>query len=294
MSKKIITRRDFLKAGAGIALGGILIKEDKTKVEKGSERVVLIRDKNVFITKNNFNPRIVQKMIDEALMVLTGENDPLKAWKTIIRPNDIVGIKSNVWAYLPTPKEVEEAIVKRIKEVGVSADKISVDDRGVLRNRIFKEATALINVRPLRTHHWAGIGGCIKNYIMFTLTPFLLHPDSCADLGSIWQKPVVKDKTRLNILVAFRPLFHGIGPHHYSEYYVWDYKGIIVGFKPATVDALGVRIIQNKRKEFFGEDKPLYVPPKHVYVAGTKYNLGETDLSKVKIEKLGWEEGILI
>ncbi len=129
MSKKIITRRDFLKAGAGIALGGILIKEDKTKVEKGSERVVLIRDKNVFTTKDNFNPRIVQKMIDEALMILTGENDPLKAWKTIIRPNDIVGIKSNVWAYLPTPEEVEEAIVKRVKEVGVSVDNISVDDR---------------------------------------------------------------------------------------------------------------------------------------------------------------------
>lgn len=292
MGKRIITRRDFLKAGAGIAIGGLFFREEK--VQKRTERVVLIRDKNVFTTKDNFNPKIVQRMIDEALMVLTGENEPLKAWKVILRPDDILGIKSNVWAYLPTPKEVEEAIVKRAREVGISPDRISVDDRGVLKNKIFKQATALINVRPLRTHHWAGIGGCIKNYIMFTPTPFLLHPDSCAELGSLWHKPIVKDKTRLNILIAFRPLFHGIGPHHYSETYVWDYKGMIVGFQPATVDALGVRIIQEKRKEFFGEDKPLYVPPKHVYVAGTKYNLGETDLSKVKIERLGWEEGILL
>jgi hypothetical protein len=292
MSKGIITRRDFLKAGAGIFLGGMIFSGEKEKNLR--ERVILIRDKNVFKSKNDFDPKIVQKMIDEALMLLTGENDPLRAWKTILRPDDTVGIKSNVWAYMPTPKEVEEAIVKRVREVGVPSERISVDDRGVLRNKVFKEATALINVRPLRTHHWAGIGGCIKNYIMFTPTPFLLHPDSCAELGSLWQKPIVKDKTRLNILIAFRPLFHGIGPHHYSESYVWDYKGMIIGFKPATVDAVGVRLIQRKREEFFGEDKPLYVPPKHVFVAGTKYNLGETDLSKVKIEKLGWEEGILI
>lgn len=294
MGKRIITRRDFLKAGAGIAIGGLLFTEEEKKFQKETEKVVLIRDKNVFNTKDSFNPKTVQRMIDEALMVLTGENDPLKAWKFILRSDDILGIKSNVWAYLPTPKEIEEAIVKRAKEVGISSDRISVDDRGVLRNRIFKEATALINVRPLRTHHWAGIGGCIKNYIMFTPMPFLIHPDSCAELGSIWHKPIVKDKTRVNILIAFRPLFHGIGPHHYSESYVWNYKGMIVGFKPATVDALGVRIIQEKRKEFFGEEKPLYVPPRHIYVAGSKYNLGETDLSKVKIEKLGWEEGILI
>jgi hypothetical protein len=292
MSKGIITRRDFLKAGAGIFLGSMIFSGEKEKNLR--ERVILIRDKNVFKSKNDFDPKIVQKMIDEALMLLTGENDPLRAWKTILRPDDTVGIKSNVWAYMPTPKEVEEAIVKRVREVGVPSERISVDDRGVLRNKVFKEATALINVRPLRTHHWAGIGGCIKNYIMFTPTPFLLHPDSCAELGSLWQKPIVKDKTRLNILIAFRPLFHGIGPHHYSESYVWDYKGMIIGFKPATVDAVGVRLIQRKREEFFGEDKPLYVPPKHVFVAGTKYNLGETDLSKVKIEKLGWEEGILI
>ncbi len=294
MSKWIITRRDFLKAGAGIVLGELLFKDEKEKSQRQVEKIILIRDRNVFTTKNDFNAKIVQRMIDEALMALTGENEPIKAWKAILKPDDIVGIKSNVWAYLPTPKEVEDAIVKRVKEVGVSAERISIDDRGVLRNRIFKKSTALINVRPLRTHHWSGIGGCIKNYIMFTPTPFLIHPDSCAELGSIWHKPIVKDKTRLNILVAFRPLFHGIGPHHYSESYVWDYKGIIMGFKPATVDALGVLLIQKKREEFFREEKPLYVPPKHVFVAGTKYNLGETDLSRVRIEKLGWEDGILV
>ncbi len=295
MEKKVITRRDFLKAGAGIAIGGLFLeREDKPAKKDVKERVVLIRDRNVFSSKNNFDKKIVQRMLDEAVMGLTGISEPLKAWKEIIRSDDTVGIKSNEWAYLPTPQEVEGAIIKRVMEVGVPAEKIAVGDRRVLRNNVFQSSTALINVRPLRTHHWSGIGGCIKNYIMFTPTPFMIHPDSCAELGSIWHYPIVKGKTRLNILLAFRPLFHGIGPHHYSESYVWDYKGILVGFKPATLDAIGVEIIQRKRREFFGEEKPLYVPPKHVFVAGSKYGLGETGLSKIEIEKLGWQEGILI
>ncbi|MGQ9617640.1 MAG: DUF362 domain-containing protein [Candidatus Aminicenantia bacterium] len=294
MRKKIITRRDFFKVSAGLAISGFFAIDKEERTEKSSENVILIRDKNVYTTKNTFDRKIIQRILDEGLMALTGENEPLKAWKRIIKPDDMVGIKSNVWAYLPTPSELEDAIVKRVMDVGVSPDKIAVDDRRVLRNKVFQNSTALINVRPLRTHHWAGIGGCIKNYIMFLEMPFTIHPDSCAELGSVWQKPIVKGKTRLNILVAFRPLFHGIGPHHYSKSYVWDYKGLILGFQPATVDSVGVALIMRKRMEFFGEEKPLYVPPKHVYVAGKKYGLGETEISKIKIEKLGWQEGILI
>jgi hypothetical protein len=60
-------------------------------------------------------------------------------------------------------------------------------------------ATALINARPMRSHHWAGVGSLIKNYIMFIPEPISIHPDSCADLASIWDLPVVKGKTRLKV-----------------------------------------------------------------------------------------------
>ncbi|KPJ55605.1 MAG: hypothetical protein AMJ42_06545, partial [Deltaproteobacteria bacterium DG_8] len=155
-------------------------------------------------------------------------------------------------------------------------------------------ATALINVRPLRTHHWSGVGTVIKNYIMFVKNPSSHHPDTCADLATIWKLPLVQGKTRLNILVLFTPLFHGIGPHHFNSKYIWAYKGLLVGLDPVAIDSTGVRILLAKRKEFFGEVRPLNPPPKHVFLADTRYHLGTADPEKIELIKIGWKDGILI
>ncbi|NIS65945.1 MAG: hypothetical protein GTO05_12470, partial [Gemmatimonadales bacterium] len=92
-------------------------------------------------------------------------------WKAIIQPDDIVGIKTNVWAYLPTPREVERAIQRGVRDAEVPATNIGIGDRNVLRQRIFRRTTALINSRPMRTHAWSGVGSLIKNYIMFVNRP---------------------------------------------------------------------------------------------------------------------------
>jgi hypothetical protein len=205
-----------------------------------------------------------------------------------------VGIKSNVWQFLPTPKDLEAAIQKRLRWLGVTEDRMSVDDRGVRSNPVFEKATALVNVRPLRTHHWAGVGTCIKNYIMFSAIPFSWHVDSCANLGGLWELPEVRGKTRLNILVMLTPLFHGKGPHHFHAKYTWPYSGLIVGTDPVAVDATGVLIIDAKRKEYFGKDEPLGVPPKHIRVAETKYHLGVSDPNRIDVKKIGWMDGVLI
>jgi len=90
------------------------------------------------------------------------------------------------------------------------------------------------------------------------------------------------------------PQFHGIGPHNYSDKYVWEYKGILVSQDPVAVDAMGVRILQAKRREYFGEERPLKPPAKHIYLADTRHNLGVSDPDKIELIKLGWKEGILI
>ena len=102
-------------------------------------------------------------MLDEAVMALLGEAKPEAAWSRLVLPSDTVGIKSNEWRFLPTPPALEEAILQRVVGAGVAEERIGIDDRGVLDNPVFQKATALINVRPLRTHHWSGVGGCIKN-----------------------------------------------------------------------------------------------------------------------------------
>lgn len=297
MKEKLITRRDFLRMAAVTPFLGTMtmgLKGEGKPISTGKSRVVLIRDKEALDASGKHNPQVIQAMLDEAIMALFGVKNPVEGWRRIVRPDDIVGIKSNVWSYIPTGQAVEQALKRRILEVGVPEERIDIDDWGVLRNPIFQKATVLINARPARTHHWSGMGSCIKNMIMFVPRPSDYHGDSCADLAKIWSLPLVKDKVKLNILLLLTPLFHGIGPHHYSREYVWPYRGLLVGQDPVAVDATGMRILEAKRRQYFGEDRPLQPPAHHILLADTRHGLGVSDPERIELIKLGWEEDILI
>lgn len=291
----VLSRREFIRTASMAAAGGSLLGGIPVQIPVTQKtRVVLIRDREVLDDTGNPRQEVVQKMLDGAIMALVGEDDPVACWKTFISRNDLVGIKSNVWQYLPTPPQVEEAIKKRVMDAGVPGNRIGIRDRGLLRDPIFLNATALINVRPMRSHHWSGVGSLIKNYITFVNRPADYHGDSCADLASIWKLPLVKGKTRLNILVMLTPQFHGVGPHSFNPAYVWKYHGIMVGFDPVAVDSTGVRIIQSKRKAFFREDRPLNPPPRHIFLADTRHGLGTSDPDRIHLIRRGYNRDILI
>ncbi len=295
--KKVITRRDFIRDTGIAAMGSSLIlgKPEELLAKPGKKsKVILVRNPAVLDKNGKPQEAVVLKMLDQALTALTGKKDPVVAWKTLIKPRDVVGIKSNVWKYIPTTGPVEQALKKRVIDAGVKPANIGIDDRGVLKHDVFQRATALINARPMRTHHWSGVGSLIKNYVMFVPDPWAYHDDSCASLGAIWHKPVVKGKTRLNVLVMLTPQFHGVGPHSFNPKYVWQYNGLLVGFDPVALDATGLRILQAKRRAFFGEDRPLSPPAKHIVVADTQYKLGTADPNKIDLIKLGDSKDLLI
>jgi len=293
--QRFITRRDFMRGTAGAALATALGTglASETRSEK-TARVVLIRDAGAVNEKGEVQTAVVQKMLDEAVTTLLEEPNLGRAWGKLIKSSDIVGIKSNSWYKLPTPPELEEAVKRRVREAGVPEKNIAVDDRGVLRNPIFKGSTALINVRPVRTHHWSGVGTCLKNYIMFVPDPANYHDEGCSPLGKIWTDPLVKGKTRLNLLAALTPQFYGRGAHSFDRRYVWPYKGLIVGTDPVAVDAIGAHLLQTKRILHFGDDRSLDVPPVHIEAADKRYGLGVSDLKRIQLVKLGWQDEILI
>lgn len=297
VGKKLITRRDFMLAGSSMAMGGLLglPLAGSSKAEKAEKsRVVLIRDENVLDEQKKPRKDRLLSMLDEAIKTLFDRNDPLSAWRTLVGPKDIVGVKSNVWHYLPTPRELEVVILKRLMGSGVKEENISFDDRGVRRNPVFQHSTVLINVRPMRTHHWAGLGTLIKNYIMFVPSPPRYHSNACENLGAIWKRPEIEGKTRLNILVMLTPLFHGIGPHHFRRKYTWPYCGLIVSEDPVAADATGARIIQIKRNAFFMEKRPIRPPLRHIAAADKKFKLGHSHPDMIELIKLGWDRDVLI
>ncbi len=292
---RTLTRRDFLRGTAGAALAASLGSGILGRAEaQGKARVVLIRDAQALDEKGNVNAAAVRAMLDNGLKALLGENAPLPAWGRLFNRTDIVGIKTNVWARMPTPKELEEAIHRRLLDLGIAGQNISIDDRGVRTNPVFLKATALINVRPSRTHHWSGVGTCLKNYIQFTEQPSAFHPDGCSELGKIWTYPQVQGKTRLNILSALQPQFYGRGANFFDRRYLWPYKGLIIGTDPVAVDAVGAHLLQAKRTAFFGEERALDVAPVHIAVADKKYRLGVSDLKRIELIKVGWTDEVLI
>lgn len=295
MKGKDFSRRDFLKTGTMAAAAALLINKPVFGFANSDEKtkVVLIRDMNCLGAGRVPKAETIQKMLDEAVMKLFDTKDAASAWKKIIKPSDTVGIKTNVWK-LGTTAEVENALKKGVISAGVNSDKVSINDRGVLKDKNFINATALINARPMRTHYWSGVGSLLKNYIMYVPKPSDYHPDSCADLGAIWNLPIVKGKTRLNVLVMLTPMFHSVGPMGYSPEHIWEYCGLIVGQDPVACDAVGLKIIEAKRREFFKEDKPLNPHAKHIEYADTRHHVGTADMKKINLIKLGSSEGILI
>jgi hypothetical protein len=290
-----ITRRDFLKGSAGIvmtaALGQGLPSQAKAE---DTAKVVLVRDQDVLGPEGEVHGQVLRSMLDEGVKSLLGQKESLRAWQTLFKRSDVVGIKSNVWRNLPTPPEMEEAIRRRLLDVGVAEKNIAVADRGVLDHPIFLKSTALVNTCPVRIHHWAGVGTLLKNYIQFVREPSDYHPNGCADLGRIWSLPMVKGKTRLNILVALTPQFYGRGANYFDRRFVWPYKGIFVGTDPVAVDAIGAELLRLKRIASFGKDRPIDVAPIHIAEADKKYHLGVSDLSRIQIIKVGWMDGSLV
>jgi len=296
-SKRVITRRDFLRTSSCMAMGSLIAlplmgRAADAKTDKS--RVVLIRDESVMDGSGALRPGNLADMMDQAMITLFNTSNAAMAWRQLFDPVDVVGIKSNVWARLPTPRELENILQERLVAAGVKEQNISVDDRGVRQNPIFRNSTALINVRPMRTHHWSGLGTLLKNYIMFVSQPWIYHGNACEKLGAIWQKSHVKNKTRLNILVMMTPLFHGVGPHHYSKSYIWPYCGLVVSTDPVAADTIGAVIIQAKRNEYFAKERPISPRPLHIEAADTRYGLGNSRPARNELVKLGWEGGEVI
>jgi hypothetical protein len=296
---KMVTRRDFMKGSASAALGAAIPLDHSSPQEASPQRpdrskVVLVRNADALDENSAMNGEVIQQMLDEAVMALFDADTPVDAFRTIISADQTVGIKTNFWAYLPTPAELETAIKQRVLDVGVREENISIDDHGVRSNPVFQRADSIINVRPLRTHYLSGVSGCMKNLIMFSDSQIKWHPNSCADLGLLQTLPEVAGKLRLHVLAALTPQFHGRGPHHFSRRYVWSYKGLIAGTDVVAVDAIALQLLMAKRTEVLGGARALPPVPKHIEVADKVHGLGNSDLNKIDLIKLGWQEDVLI
>jgi len=316
MSK--LTRRQFIIRGGSAALGAVTSaartaesEEDDQRVpakQPAASRVVLVRSDDALDSDGRPSTKVVQKMLDAAMIRFSGESNPKSAWSRYVNSSDTVGVKMNVMMNATHP-EVVRAIVTRLLEIGVKDDRVIIWDRdsagigmeGVeVRNQHFgydqkthvskivtEQSSALINVPGVKAHWIAGVAVALKNWVgaIGGLNPsdkdvtYVIHSDSCAECCMFNAMPVIRDKCRLVIVDALRPLCQ-VGPQ-VDPRYLWSYKGLLVSTDPVAVDAVCERIIQEQRDKL--NLGPIRPPAKHIRLADTKYHLGNSDWGKIEL-----------
>jgi len=286
-----ITRRDFLKGAvtgvAGLALYGSPLLAAGVK-PKAKSIVAVSRSADVLNASLEVNKSAATDILRKAVAGAFGANTAEAVWKKLFKPEDVVGIVTSK-AVNPTHTELTDIVAAELKALGVPDGNIRFPQRDT---EMAKECTALIALPALKAHWLTGIGTVMKLYIMYSGKPSSYHDAGSVKLGEIWQLDFLKGKTRLVIVDALRPLCDK-GPQP-DPRYQWSYNGIIASADPVAAEAVGLKIIQAKRDELKGEPWPLSPPPLCVEAADKVYDLGTSDLSKIKIKKSGWSEGFLI
>ena len=130
-------RRDFLKkclAGAAILrasgrMGMFAAAEQEASLAKS--RVVISRDAMLRTAGTTVDSRRMLRLLDRAMQALFDRDNPIEAWKKLVRPGETVGLKVNALGGrgFSSNLQLVEAICERLQEAGIKANDIVVWDR---------------------------------------------------------------------------------------------------------------------------------------------------------------------
>lgn len=288
----LLTRRDFIRGTVGATLTVSILGVPWPKGSAQASRsslVTVVRDKKAMDAGLKVDAKILQTMIDQTVLRVTGKIDIREAWAALVKPNDIVGLVPTPHLN-PTHQELIDGVkASLMKEAGIPEKNIIMAQGG---KRKPGKCTALISMPALKGHWLTGIGTVIKNYIMYSGRPSNYHHEDSAKLGEIWGIPEVKGKTRLVLVDALHPLCDK-GPQA-DPRYKWAYNGLIAGTDPVAVETVCLKVITEKRRALRGEPWPVSPPPICVEAADNVYGLGTSKMEEIKITHFGWEEDLLL
>ena len=289
--KHVITRRDFMRGTIGATIGasifGLKWPMGEAKAARSS-LVTVVRDKNAMDASKNVDTGILEKMLEQTLIKITGQNNTKEAWLSLVKPDDMIGLVPTEHLN-PTHDEIVGAVKSSLVDAGIPRDRIILAQGGP---RIPKKCTALIALPALKAHWLTGIGTVMKIYILYSGSPSSYHKSNSSKLGEIWNLPFVKGKTKLVLVDSLYPLCDK-GPQP-DPRYQWAYNGLIAGTDPVAVETVALKIITEKRKAIRGEPWPLSPPPICVKAADKVYGLGTSRMEEIKIEHYGWDKDLLL
>ena len=306
-------------SGLGGLAGSVLAADGKASAGKKST-VLIVRHPKIILNGYKADPAVLDEMISVGVQALSGKEDIAGAWGSLFRAEDRVCMKRNrlsaptIWTHRELDEVITNALVKQVK---IERDTVAVWDphpagelgelsepfytqKNRVQTRIFKAlsayGTALINLPILKTHGGQGVTISLKNHLGTINNPGDFHRNggwkdglgfNIADLNV---HPAIKDKTRLIVVDAIRPLYDK-GPSE-NPSHRWDYNALIMGTDTVAVDRVGLQILEAKRQREKMENWQLG-PGRKFLAYAEKLGLGNSDPDRIKVLSidLGQEDG---
>ena len=282
MQPQILSRRGLLGACLAGTLGSGVATPEKS-------RVVTARDPLLHPAGGAVDSARVLAVLDRAVQSLYRSDSPLGAWKQIVRPGEVVGLKVNCLAGrgASTNRVLVEAICERLQQSGIPPKNIVIFDR---LNADLENAGYRLDSNPNRIRY---VGNDSTGYEADLSVFGSAGSRICQTLGlcdAVINVPVLKDHGIVGVTLALKNFFgaiHNPNKYHsnvgdpyvadvymlpairqkvrlticdaitaqyeggpsYMPQWSWRYNGLIVSRDPVALDYTGWQIIERKRAE---------------------------------------------
>lgn len=274
------TRREFIKAATLTVAGAAPIPLASAQNGAGCVPPVtpdVVQVSSDYVVRGRrVHDAVLRDMLHAALACVTGAENSKDAWRSLLREDDVVGLKFNRCgaAGLGVSWPLAEAVVSSLLESGFEERRIVAVEApdGVHTHygvggpvpgwnnepthfasgsdhlaRVLDQVTAIINLPFLKTHRIAGITCCLKNLSHGLIKhPARFHGSHCSPyIADIVALPQIRGKLRLNLVNALRVVFDG-GPE-VRDQFTWDAGMILASTHPVETDTLGLQIVNSQR-----------------------------------------------
>jgi uncharacterized protein (DUF362 family) len=287
------SRRDVLRLAGALLVGGIGADKsvcrgapaDSSAVGAKS-KLVISRDAKLRPSKAGVDSTRLRNALDRGMQALYDCDSPLEAWKKVVRPGEIVGLKVNCLAGKGNSTSVElvDAICERLQQAGIKDiiiwDRLNADlesarfrvvergsgircfgndtlgyeselatfgSVGSLMSRTLTQACdAVINLPVLKDHGIAGVTIALKSMFGAIHNPNKYHLNA--------GDPYVADvfmlppiRQKVRLHICDATTAQYEGGPSYMPQWTWPYNGLLVSRDPVALDYIGWQIIERKR-----------------------------------------------
>lgn len=215
-------------------------------------------------------------MLDKGLSLATGTASSAEAWQSILRPDDVVGLKFNRCGAdgLGTTVALAETLIDSLTAAGfdpsqlvpMEVPEVIYQQRSVTRPdmgwqreetefasgsdrlaAVLQQVTAIINVPFVKTHNIAGLTCCLKNLSHALVKhPARFHGNHCSPyIADIVAVPQIHSRLRLHLVNALRVVVDG-GPQAHDDS-IHGAGALYFSTDPVAADAVALEEVNRIR-----------------------------------------------